>query len=56
MFWIVIKWFDYCHNEIRDALSDLAALGYREVICEPLVCDGIGGSSVLIANLRIRGV
>ena len=25
------------HNKIRDALGDLAALGYREVVCKPLV-------------------
>ena len=25
-----------CHNEIREALGDLAALRYREVVCEPI--------------------
>ena len=24
------------HNEVQDALGDLAALGYREVVCEPI--------------------
>jgi len=28
------------HNEIRDALGDLAALGYRKVVCERVVCGG----------------
>ena len=25
------------HIEVRDVLGDLAALGYREVVCEPIV-------------------
>ena len=29
-----------CHNEVRDALGDLAALAYKDVICEPIVCEG----------------
>jgi len=41
------------HNEIRDALSELAATGYREVACEPVVCDGNKVSSALIADLGI---
>ena len=46
-----------CHNEIRNALGDLAALGCQEVVCEPIVCDGIGPDSLaLIADLGIRGV
>ena len=44
------------HNEIRDALSGLAALGYWEVVCEPMVYDGIGDSPALIADLEIRGI
>jgi len=28
------------HNEVRDALGDLAALGYSEIVHEPIVCDG----------------
>ena len=39
------------HNEIRDALGDLAALGYREVVQEPLVSDGDDSSPALIADL-----
>jgi len=30
------------HNEVRDALGDLAALGYSEVVREPIVCDENG--------------
>ena len=30
------------HNKIRDALGDLAALGYREVVCEPLMSGAWG--------------
>ena len=45
------------HNEIiRDALGDLAALGYREVVHEPVVCDGDEDLSALIAELEVRGV
>ena len=44
------------HNEARDALGDLAALGYREVVCEPIVCDGDNDSPALIADLGVRGV
>ena len=45
-----------CHNEVRDALGDLAALGYREVVRQPIVCDGDNGSPALIADLGVRGV
>ena len=44
------------HNKIRDALGDLAALGYREVIRGPLVSDGDDISPALIADLGVRGV
>ena len=45
------------HNDVRDALGDLAALGYREVVCEPTVCDGDNESPALIAaDLGVRGV
>ena len=44
------------HNEIRDALGDLAALGYREVIHEPVVCDGDEDLSAFITELEVRGV
>ena len=44
------------HNEVRDALGDLAVLGYREVVREPIVCDGDNDSPALIADLGVRGV
>ena len=44
------------HNEIRDSLGDRAAMGYWDVFHEPVVCDGIGDSPALIADLGIRGV
>ena len=44
------------HNEVRDALGDLAALGYREVVREPILCDGDNDSPALIADLGVRGV
>ena len=45
-----------CHNEVRDALGDLAALGYREVVREPIVYDGDNDSPASIADLGVRGV
>jgi len=44
------------HNEVRDALGDLAAFGYSEVVHEPIVCDGNEVSLALIADLGVRGV
>ena len=44
------------HNEVRDSLGDLAALGYRELVHEPIVCDGDNDSPALIADLGVRGV
>ena len=43
------------HNEVRDALGDLAALAYRDVIREPIVREG-DDAPTLIADLGIRGV
>ena len=43
------------HNEVRDALGDLAALAYRDVIREPIVCEG-DDAPTLIADLGIRSV
>ena len=65
--WSVWKWFQpdfcckgglitQCHNKIRNALGDLAALGYQEVVHEPIVHDGIGDSPALIADLERREV
>ena len=42
-----------CHNEGRDALGDLAALGYREVVRKPVVFDRNETSSTLIADLGV---
>jgi len=42
------------HNEVRDALGDLAALGYSEVVCELVVCDGNEASLTLITDLGVR--
>ena len=44
------------HNEIRDVLGDLAALGYREVVRKPIVRNGDESSLALIADLGVRGV
>ena len=48
--------FTQHHNEVRDALGDLAALRYREVFREPIVCDGDENFPALIADLGVRGV
>ena len=48
--------FTQHHNEVRDALGDLAALQYREVVHEPIVCDGDENSPALIADLVVRGI
>ena len=44
------------HNEIRDALGDLACLAYKDVIREPVVRDGDADVPGLIADLGVRGV
>ena len=48
-----------CHNEVRDAIDDLATLAWGQVKREPVVCDATSdpsGSETLIADLRIRGM
>ena len=47
-----------CHNEVRDALGEIAAMAFKEVIREPIVreADYQRGVSTLIANLGIIGV
>lgn len=45
-----------CHNEVRDALGDLAALAYGDIVCEPMVHEGGDNAPALIADLGIRGV
>ena len=46
------------HNEIRDAIGDLASIVYNEVIREPVVQEANDACGVpsLIADLSIRGV
>ena len=46
------------HNEIRDAIGDLAALAWSSVKREPIVKEAHDGYStdVLVADLYIRGV
>ena len=46
------------HNEIRDALGDLVAMGFKEVVREPIVkeADDSVDSPALIADLSARGV
>ena len=41
------------HNEIRDALGDLLAMGFKEVLREPIVkeADDLTESPALIADL-----
>ena len=48
--------FTQHHNEVRDALGDLAALQYREVARKPIVCDEDENSPALITDLGVRGV
>ena len=46
-----------CHNEIRDAIGDLASLVWGNVVREPVVCDGSTSSDgALVADLCVRGV
>ena len=42
------------HSEARDALGDIAALGYKEVVREPV--DEAKGISALVTDLGVRGV
>ena len=44
------------HNEIHDALGDLACLAYKDVIQEPVVCDSDANGPGLIADFGVRGV
>ena len=49
MSWIVT--ITQCHNEVRDTLSDLAALGHRKVIHEHVECERNEVSPALTADL-----
>ena len=46
------------HNEIRDTLGDLAALGFKEVLREPVVreADDTNGKTALFADFGVRGI
>ena len=46
------------HNEIRDAVGDLASLAWGQVIREPVVqeADFHDGQEALVADLAVRGV
>ena len=39
-----------------EMLGDLAALAYKDVICEPVVCEGNAEVPALVTDLGIRGV
>ena len=49
MSWIVT--ITQRHNEVRDTLSDLAALGHRKVIHEHVECERNEVSPALTADL-----
>ena len=38
------------HNEVQDALGDLAALAHKDVICEPVVREGNAEVSALLKS------
>ena len=46
------------HNEVRDALGDIAALAYKEVVREPVMreADEAWRISALVVDLGVRGV
>ena len=47
------------HNEVRDAIGDLAALAWGQFQKESVVCDAASDTSesdTLVANIRIEGV
>ena len=44
------------HNEVRDAVGDLAALVWGRVVSEPVVRDTSVHGEALIADLGARGV
>ena len=44
------------HDEVLDAVGDLASLVWTPVVKEPVVCDGSAGADTLIADLCVCGV
>ena len=45
-----------CHNKIRDAVGDLAALVWKHVHHEPVIREASSEHDALVADLGIRGV
>ena len=43
------------HDEVLDAVGDLASLVWTPVVKEPVVCDGSAGADTLIADLCVCG-
>ena len=53
------RWSDNTKtHEVWDALGDIAALAYRDVVREPIVRESneSRGINALVAELRVRGV
>ena len=46
------------HNEVREALGDLASIAFRDVIREPIVrdADPVRGLPALVGDLGVRGL
>ena len=50
---MVTQW----HNEVRDALGDIASLAYKEVVREPVVREADDARiPALVADLGVKGV
>ena len=47
-----------CHNEIRDALGDLASIAFKNVRREPMVKEANirDGTTALIADISVTGL
>ena len=46
-----------CHNEVRDAIGDLASLVWGNVVHEPVVCDqSTSSDGALVADLCVNRV
>ena len=58
IFIIIIHIIIQRHNEIRDALGDLASIAYKDVVREPVVREPNDHEKVpaLVADLSVRGV
>jgi len=44
------------HNEVRDAIGDIATLAWKHVHHEPVICEASSDDDALIVDLGIRGV